>query len=172
MHVSSMQECWGIKFLSGQKCRSRHTTIDVGVLCCHYLNEFMEIKITHVTDAIFVYINLIGNSFQNIVLPMINWKAGIYLMLLSAASVLHNYLVSDILLTSDINTWTVVSNIMLEWSKSVMIGMLKYPEEIKLLIFDFSQIWNCSLRHMWLFEWLILNKHLVLKMVKLACFFV
>ena len=73
--------------------------IDCGVLCCHCLNEFMEIKITHVTDAIFVYINLIGNSFQNIFFPMINWKAGICLMLLLAASVLHYYSFSDMLVS-------------------------------------------------------------------------
>ena len=145
MHVLSMQECWGIKCLSGQKCRSRQTMIDLGVFCCHCLNEFMEIEVTHVIDYIFVYVNAIGNFFWNIILPMINWKAGIYVMLLSAASVLHYYLVSNILLISDNNTWTVVSNIMLEQSKSVMISMLKYPEEIKSSIFDCAQIWNCSL---------------------------
>jgi hypothetical protein len=45
VHVLSVQERWDIKCPSGQKCRSRRTMIEFGILCCHGSNEFMEIKI-------------------------------------------------------------------------------------------------------------------------------
>jgi hypothetical protein len=61
MHVLNMRECWGIKCPSGQKCRSRCTMIEFGVLCCHCSTEFMEIKITYVADKLFVYVNVIDN---------------------------------------------------------------------------------------------------------------
>jgi hypothetical protein len=72
----------------------------------------MEIKITHVTDKILVYVNVIGNFFWNIVLPMINWKAGISMMILSFAEALHYYYISDMLLTSGSAMTIVVSNTM------------------------------------------------------------
>jgi len=105
--------------------------IESGLLCCHCSNEFMEIKITHVTDKIFVYVNFIGNFFSNMVLPMINWTAGISMMILLFATVLHYYSISVMLLTSGNVMTTDVSNTMLERSKSVMINMLKFPEQIK-----------------------------------------
>ena len=72
MHVLSMWEHRGIKCPSGKKCQSRHKMIEFRVLHCHCSNELMEIKITHVTDKIFVYMNVIGNFFWNIVLPIMN----------------------------------------------------------------------------------------------------
>ena len=49
----------------------------------------MEIKITHVTGIIFVYVNVIENVCLNIVLPMTNWKAGISMIILLFAVALH-----------------------------------------------------------------------------------
>jgi hypothetical protein len=102
----------------------------------------MEIKITHVTGIIFVYVNVIENVCLNIVLPMTNWKAGISMMILLFALALHYYSISDMLLTSGNVMTTNVSNTMLERSESVMINMLKFPEQIKSQILECAQILN------------------------------
>jgi hypothetical protein len=116
-------------------------------------------------------VNVIGNFFWNIVLPMINWKAGISMMILSFDAALHYYSISDMLLTSGNLMKTNVSNTMLERSESVMINMLKLPEQIKSQILECAQILNYPFRHVWLFEWLILNKHCTLKTMKLTWIF-
>ena len=146
MHVLSIQEHRGIKCPSRQKCRSRHTMIDFGVLPCHCSNDYSEIKITHVTDKIFLYVNVIGNFFWNIVVPMINWKTGISMMILLFAAVLHYYSISDMLLRSGNVMMTDVSNTMLEQTKSVMIDMLKFPEQSKSQILECAQIQNYPFR--------------------------
>ena len=92
-------------------------------------------------------------------------------MILSFATVLHYYSISDMLSISGNNMRTIVSNIMLERSKSVMINMLKFYKQITSLILDHDQIMNYPFRHMWVFEWLTVNKHWVSKMVKLIWFF-
>ena len=102
----------------------------------------MEIKITHVTGIIFVYVNVIENVCLNIVLPMTNWKADISMMILLFAVALHYYSISDMLLTEGNVMMTVVSNTMSEQSKSVMIDMLKYPEQIKSQLIECARILN------------------------------
>jgi hypothetical protein len=89
---------------------------------------------------------------------MINLKAGISMMILLFATALHYYSTSDMLLTSGNVMTTDVSNMMLERSKSVMINMLKFPEQIKSQILECSRILNYPFRHVRLFEWLVFNK--------------
>jgi hypothetical protein len=75
------------------------------------------------------------------------------------------------LLTSGSAMTIVVSNTMWQQSKSVMIIMSKFPEQIKSQIIECAQILNSPFRHVWLFEWLILNKHCALETTKLAWIF-
>jgi hypothetical protein len=71
---------------------------------------------------------------------MINWKAGISIMVLSFAAALHYYSISVMLLTKGNVMMTIVSNRLSEGSKSVMIDMLKCSEQIKSQILECAQI--------------------------------
>ena len=68
---------------------------------------------------------------------MINWKAGISMMILLFAAVVHYYSISDRLTSGNVMT-TVLSNTMSERSKSVMIDMLKFPEQSKSQLIEFA----------------------------------